>query len=71
MDSCENKILFKEIKFYEEAYFYNSSPEERNNKFLNITNNEKKKDSKIKRFFESGAGVVVEGAIEILFSVLD
>ena len=71
MNSDENRILFKEIKSYEEAYFYNLSPEERNNKHLNNINNVKKKDSKIKRFFESSAGDMIEGVIEILFSILD
>ncbi|WP_291651809.1 hypothetical protein [Clostridium sp.] len=71
MKSTENKILFKEIKSYEEAYFYNSSPEDRNNKSLNGADNYKKKDSKMKRFFESAAGEMFEGVIEILFSILD
>lgn len=70
MKNDENKILFKEITSYEEAYFYNSAPEDR--KIMSEKNeNIKRKDSKFKKFIESAAGEVIEGAIEILFSILD
>ncbi len=70
MKNDENKILFKEITSYEEAYLYNSAPEER--KIISEKNeNIKGKDSKFKKFIESAVGEVIEGAIEILFSILD
>ncbi|EOR20853.1 MULTISPECIES: hypothetical protein [Clostridium] len=70
MKNDENKILFKEITSYEEAYFYNSAPEDR--KIMSEKNeNIKRKDNKFKKFIESAAGEVLEGAVEILFSILD
>lgn len=71
MIGSENKILFKEIKSYEEAYFYNSSPEERNKATIKNSIEDKKRSSKVKRFFESPVGEIIESAIGIFFDILN
>lgn len=70
MKNSENKIIFKEIRTYEEAYYYNSDPTTRKK---HDSNNENvvKKESKINNSFMEFIGVIFESALEILFSILD
>lgn len=70
MKDNENKIVFKEISTYEEAYYYNSDPISRK-KYDNREEKIVKKESKIIHGFLEFIGVIFEGALEILFSILD
>lgn len=70
MKDNENKIVFKEIRTYEEAYYYNSDPISRKN-YDNSKEKIVKKESKIKYDVLEFIGLVFEGALEILFSILD
>ena len=78
MDNDENMIVFKEIKTYEEAYYYNSDPNEReayrpNEREVYNSNKIKLKKNKSKgsKFFRGLIGQIVEGVLEVLFSILD
>lgn len=70
MDGEENKIIFKEIKTYEDAYYYNSDPNYRMEYKGKEYKTEKKK-SKFKDIALEGIGEIVEGAIELVFSIFD
>lgn len=70
MESEGNKILFNEIKTYEEAYYYNSDPNYRM-EYKGKEHKTKKKKSKFKDIVLEGIGEIVEGAIEIVFSIFD
>lgn len=70
MKNYENKINFKEIKSYEEAYYYNSDPSSRK-KYDNNKDKRVKKKSKISNVFIEIIGSIIEGILEILFSILD
>lgn len=68
LEKNENNIIFREVKSYEEAYYYNSNPESR--EIYNNTKNNKKK-SKVKKSFFEFIGIVFEGILEIVFSILE
>lgn len=70
MKENENKIVFKEIRTYEEAYYYNFDPISRKN-YDNSKEKIVKKESKIKYGVLEFIGFAFEGALEILFSILD
>ena len=70
MENEENKIIFKEIKTYEDAYYYNSDPNYR----IEYNNKEHKPEKKKFKFRDialDGIGEIVGGAIELVFSLLD
>ena len=70
MSIDENKIIFREIKSYEEAYYYNSDPRDR----IEINKKESKIEKKKSNASEKVGGVIgeiVEAGLEILFSFLD
>ncbi|MBD7915442.1 hypothetical protein H9660_09815 [Clostridium sp. Sa3CUN1] len=69
MERNENKIIFREIKNYEEAYYYNSNPESRS-KYNNEPKNNRK-NSKFKKSFLELLGFIFEGTLEIIFSILE
>jgi hypothetical protein len=66
----ENKIIYKEVRTYEEAYYYNSDPISRKN-YDNSKEKIVKKEFKIRHGVLEFIGVAFEGALEILFSILD
>lgn len=70
MSSDENKIIFNEIKSYEEAYYYNSDPSDRVKSNKRENKIEKKKSNISKKLMEI-IGVIIESGLEILFSFLD
>ncbi len=70
MSRDENKIIFNEIKSYEEAYYYNSDPSDRIKPNKKEDKIEKKKSNISERIL-GGLGVILEGGLEILFSFLD
>lgn len=70
MSSDENKIIFNEIKSYEEAYYYNSDPSDRAKSNKRENKIEKKKSNISKKLMEI-IGVIIESGLEILFSFLD
>ena len=66
----ENRIIFKEIKTYEDAYYYNTDPNERmlyDKKEVKI---KKKKDDFIGKLL-AFIGEIAEGALELIFSIID
>lgn len=65
-----NKIVFKEIKTYEEAYYYNSNPEKREEFYINKPE-DKKRNSKLSKSFIEVLGIAFEGILEIIFSILE
>lgn len=70
MINDENKIIFKEIKTYEDAYYYNTDPSERvvyDKKEVKV---EKKKDDFIGKLL-GFIGEIAEGALELIFSIID
>lgn len=70
MSSDENKIIFNEIKSYEDAYYHNSDPNDR----LKYKNNEiklEKKRSDLLGKLLGLIGEIAEGILEIIFSFLD
>ena len=70
MNSNENKIIFNEIKTYEDAYYYNSDPDDRikyDNKKVEV----KKKKSNFSNGFKEVIGEIIEGALELIFSIID
>lgn len=69
MEKYENNIIFREVKSYEEAYYYNLNPESREI-YNSYTKNNKKKSKFNKRIFEF-VGVIFEGLFEIILSILD
>lgn len=69
MKNYESKITFKEIKNYEEAYYYNSDPI--NRKSYDNKNEKEKKKFKISNGLLELIGSIIEGILEILFSILD
>lgn len=69
MEKSENTIIFREVKSYEEAYYYNSNPESREI-YNSYTKNNKKKSKFNKTIFEF-FGVIFEGILEIIFSILE
>ncbi|MDV4152487.1 hypothetical protein R0131_16795 [Clostridium sp. AL.422] len=70
MNSDENRIVFNEIKTYEEAYFYNSDPIERIKYEKSEVKIEKKKSKFSEKLLE-GIGEIAEGILELVFSFLD
>ena len=69
MEKSENKIEFREIRSYEEAYYYNLHPESREK-----YNDEPKNNNKNSKFSKSVLeffGVIFEGILEIIFSILE
>lgn len=74
-DEC--KTLFREIKTYEEAYYYNSNMENRlKYDFKNFKAKKKgmkneNKGHKVKENFLGILGEIFEFTIEILISILD
>lgn len=70
MKDNENKIVFKEIRTYEEAYYYNSDPISRKN-YDNSKEKIVKRESEIKYGVLEFICFAFEGALEILFSILD
>lgn len=70
MNSDENKIIFNEIKTYEDAYYYNSDPNDR----IKLDNKEvklKKKKNNFSNGFKEVIGEIIEGALELIFSIID
>ena len=70
MSSDENRIIFNEIKRYEDAYYYNSDPSNRI-KSNKIEKKIEKKKSNISEKVLEVIGVILEDGLEILFSFLD
>lgn len=70
MSSEENKIFFNEIKSYEDAYYYNSDPNDRVKYKKSEIKLEKKKFNFGKGFLEF-IGEIIEVALEVLFSIID
>ncbi|MCF0149163.1 MAG: hypothetical protein HUJ77_12300 [Clostridium sp.] len=70
MSSDENRIIFNEIKSYEDAYYYNSDPSNRI-KSNKIEKKIEKKKSNISEKVLEVIGVILEDGLEILFSFLD
>ena len=69
LEKRESNIIFREVKNYEEAYYYNSNPESREI-YISHTKNNKQKSKVNKSFFEF-VGVIFEGILEIIFSILE
>ena len=70
MINDENRIVFKEIKTYEDAYYYNTDPNERreyDKKEVEIENKKGDFKGKLLGFI----GEVAEGALELVFSSID
>ncbi|MDU5106280.1 hypothetical protein [Clostridium sp.] len=70
MSSDENKIIFNEIKSYEDAYYHTTDPSDRI-KSNKIQNKVEKKKYKIFEKILGTIGIIIEGGLEILFSFLD
>ena len=73
MNNYENTILYREVKSYEDAYVYNSDAETIN-KYIEESKKLKVERSKKKKSTErliSVVGEIIEGAFEILFSLID
>ena len=66
----ENKIAFVEIKTYDEAYYYNTDPSERNLNYKREVKVEKKKSNFSGKLLEV-IGEIAEGLLELIFSFLD
>lgn len=69
MEKSESNIIFREVKNYEEAYYYNSNPESQ--EIYNSHNKNNKKKSKVNKSFFEFVGVIFEGILEIVFSILE
>lgn len=73
LDNYENTILYREVKSYEDAYVYNSDIETIN-KYIEEPNKLKIESSKKRKTTErliSVVGEIIEGAFEMLFSLID
>ena len=70
MESENNKIIFNEIKTYEQAYYYNSDPSDRI-EYSKEENKTEKKKYKFKNSTLKGVGKALGEVIEFMFSMLD
>lgn len=73
LDNYENTILYREVKSYEDAYVYNSDAETIN-KYIEELKKIKVESSKKKKTTErliSVVGEIIEGAFEMLSSLVD
>ncbi|MBE6053593.1 MAG: hypothetical protein E7212_06700 [Clostridium sartagoforme] len=70
MKGDKSTIDFNEIRSYEDAYYYNSDPNDRI-KYNNTEEKPEKKKSKLGNFVMEVLGDILEGALEIFFSFLD